>query len=113
MAETLLDSQAAALTAKAVEMALQGDTVALRLCLERVLPPRRDRPIMLALPPLNSAADAPRAMAAIVAAVAAGDLTTPEAADLAALVERFVRAIEAADLAVRLAAIEHQLEARE
>lgn len=111
-AEALLDGQAEALTTKAVAMALEGDSVALRLCLERVLPPRRDRPIMLALPALETAADAPKAMAAIVAAVADGTVTASEAADMAALVERFVKAIEASDLAVRLSAIEKQLENR-
>jgi hypothetical protein len=44
-AEALLDGEAEALTRKAVEMALRGDTVALRLCLERLMPPRRDRPV--------------------------------------------------------------------
>lgn len=32
----LLDGEAATLTRKAVEMALEGDTTALRLCLERI-----------------------------------------------------------------------------
>ena len=111
-AETLLDGEAETLTRKAVDLALEGDTAALRLCLERVCPPRRDRPIMFSLPPLVTAADAPRAMAAIVKAVAAGDLTAPEAGDMAGLIERFVKAIEASELAVRLAAIEKQLETR-
>jgi hypothetical protein len=109
-AEMLLDGEAAALTRKAVDMALDGDTTALRLCLERICPPRRDRPVRFDLPPLVTAADAPRAMAAIAAAVAAGDLTAGEAADLAGLVERFVKAIEASELAQRLSAIEKQLE---
>jgi len=111
-AETLLDGQAEALTTKAVALALDGDSVALRLCLERVLPPRRDRPIMLALPPLETAADAPKALAALVAAVADGTVTASEAADMAALIERFVKAIEASDLDYRLSAIEKQLENR-
>ena len=49
-AEALLDGEAEALTRKAVEMALEGDPVALRLCMERVLSPRRDRPVRFALP---------------------------------------------------------------
>ena len=57
------------------EMALGGDTVALRLCLERILPPRRERPAHFALPELRSPADAAAAIAAIAAAVADGDLT--------------------------------------
>ena len=46
-AEALLDGEAEALTRKAVELALEGDTVALRLCLERLLPPRKSRRVTL------------------------------------------------------------------
>ena len=38
-AEALLDGEAEALTRKAIELALDGDTTALRLCLERLMPP--------------------------------------------------------------------------
>ena len=44
-AEALLDGEAEALTRKAVEMALAGDGTALRLCLDRIIPPRRERPV--------------------------------------------------------------------
>jgi hypothetical protein len=37
----LLDGEAEALTRKAVELALDGDASALRLCLDRVVGPRR------------------------------------------------------------------------
>jgi hypothetical protein len=71
-AETLLDGEAEALTRKAVEMALSGDTTAMRLCLERIAPPRKDRPVTFALPKLETAADAITACAALVEAVASG-----------------------------------------
>jgi hypothetical protein len=38
-AELLLDGEAEALTRRAVELALAGDGMALRLCLERIIPP--------------------------------------------------------------------------
>jgi len=38
-AEQLLDGEAEALTRRAIEAALGGDTVALRICLDRILPP--------------------------------------------------------------------------
>jgi len=57
-AETLLDGEAEALTRKAIELALAGDPIALRLCLDRILPPRRERPLRFVLPKLRSAADA-------------------------------------------------------
>src|SRR5689334_3084270 len=43
-AEALLDGEAEALTRKAIEMALAGESTALRLCLNRILSPRRERP---------------------------------------------------------------------
>jgi Family of unknown function (DUF5681) len=71
--EALLDGEAEGLTRKAVEMALAGDTVALRLCLERLMPPRKDRPVALALPPLQGTTDLPAITAALLSAAAAGD----------------------------------------
>ena len=56
-AELLLDSEATALTRKAVELALAGDQAALRLCLDRTVAPRRERSVELALPPIHSAND--------------------------------------------------------
>ena len=57
-AEALLDGEAEALTRKAVEMALAGDGTALRLCLDRIIPPRRERPVRFKMPVLQSPADA-------------------------------------------------------
>src|SRR5713101_4821288 len=67
-AELLLDGEAEALTRKAVELALAGDAVALRLCLDRIIPPRRGRRVQLGLAPLRGAADLGATMAAITTA---------------------------------------------
>ena len=107
-AEALLDGEAAALTRKAVELALAGDTVALRLCLERILPIRRERPIEFALPALRSAADAAAAIAAITGAVAVGELMPGEAVELARLVETFVKAVESHEFEQRLRLLEER-----
>src|SRR5712675_889122 len=69
-AESLLDGDAEAITRKAVELAKGGDLTAIRICMDRFFPPRKDRPIPFDLPKLERATDAGRAMAAIVAAVA-------------------------------------------
>ena len=89
-------------------MALGGDTVALRLCLERILPSRRERPAHFALPELRSPADAAAAIAAIAAAVADGDLTPSEAGELAKLVDTYVRTPETSDFDRRLRAVEEK-----
>ena len=68
----LLEGEAEALSRKAIETALEGDTTALRLCLERIAPPRKDAPVTFDLPPMQSATDAAKAAASVLEAVASG-----------------------------------------
>lgn len=104
--ESLLDGEAEALTRKAVELALAGDIAALRLCLDRILPPRKDRPVSFEMPPINTAEDAKAASAALLAAVAAGSLTPSEAAEIGKLVDSYVKAIEITEVLARLDKLE-------
>ena len=46
--ESLLLGQAEALTQTAVTKALEGDSVALRLCMDRIAPAPKDQPVHLA-----------------------------------------------------------------
>jgi Family of unknown function (DUF5681) len=87
IAEQLLDGEAEAITRKVIELAQQGDLTALRLCLERIVPPRRERPVNFTLPEINSVDHASKAMAAITTAVATGELTPTEAAELSRVIE--------------------------
>ena len=73
------------MTRKAIELAKAGDLAALRVCLDRIAPPRKDRPVLFELPPVSSAADAAKAAAALLEAVAVGDLTPSEASELGLL----------------------------
>ena len=111
-AELLLDGEAEALTRRAVELALAGDGMALRLCLDRIIPPRRGRPVQLALPPVRGAADLGGTMAAITNAAASGAITPGKAAELARVVEIFVRAVETSDFERRLKDLEDSYAAR-
>jgi len=105
-AELLLDGEAAALTRRALELALEGEPRALRLCLERIIPPRRQRPVQLDLAPVRSVADLGSAMAGITTAAASGAITPGEAAELARVIEIFVRAVEVSDFDRRLRQLE-------
>jgi hypothetical protein len=109
LAEQLFDGEADALVRKAIQKAKQGNVPALRLCLDRILPPRRERPVYFKLPQLGSAGDASKAMAAVTMAVTAGELGVSEAADLSKLIDAYVRTIEATDLERRLQAIEQRI----
>ena len=104
--EDLLDGQAEGLTQKAVDLALEGDTTALRLCLERIAPARKDTPVNFDLPPMKSAQDASQAAQAVLQAVSEGQLTPLEGASVMALVEGYRKALETTELEQRITALE-------
>jgi hypothetical protein len=104
--EAILDGEAEALTRRAIEMALEGDGPAMRMCLDRLMPVRKDRPITFSLPEIETAADLTKATRALMQGVADGEITPSEAAELSKLVDAHVKAIEAVDFATRLAALE-------
>ena len=104
----LLEGQAEALTRRAVELALGGDTTALRLCLDRLAPPRKDNPVQFALPQMTTARDAAEAAAAVLQAASEGELTPTEAAQIMTLVDSYRRTLEVTELEARVAALEGQ-----
>jgi hypothetical protein len=107
--ETLLDGQAEALTQKAIELALGGDMTALRLCLDRILPVRKDRPVVFQIPEIQTAADAKTAIAALLTAVSAGSLTPSEAAEVGKLIDALLKAIEVTEVLTRLEKLEQRV----
>jgi hypothetical protein len=104
--EALLEGEAEALTRKAIEQALAGDMTALRLCLERICPAVKERPVSFPVPKVETADDVPVALAALMQAVAAGELAPGEAATLAGVVEKWRSAYETSELERRLSALE-------
>lgn len=86
-AEMLLDGEAQTLTRKAIELALAGDPTALRLCMERLLPPRKERPTPLALPNVQNHHDIPKVLGVILSSIADGSLTINEAQGVVDLIE--------------------------
>jgi hypothetical protein len=100
--ENLLDGQATALTQIAIDLALAGDMAALRLCPDRILPPRKDRPVTFQLPEIKNAQDAAVIVSSVLSAVAVGELTPADTAEIGKLIDSYVRAFETAELAERL-----------
>jgi len=111
IAQALLDGEADALVRKCVELALEGNPTAMKLCLERLVP-RRGRSVKLALPVIESAADIAPAMTAIAQAAAEGAITPYDGAELSRIVESCVRALEVADFERRLRELEEYHAAR-
>ena len=90
-------------------MAMNGDPMLLRLCLDRLCPPRRDRHVAFPLRRMKTAADAPKAGAQIAAAVASGELTPSEAEHLSGFMVNYVKALDAAEFERRLRAAEAEV----
>nr|WP_276039925.1 hypothetical protein [Sphingomonas sp. GM_Shp_1] len=104
----MLEGQHEALTKAAIDKALEGDTVALRLCLDRLAPPRRDALVSIDLPPVKTAADAVSASSAILASLSAGEVTPDEAGRVMALLTAHKAIVETGDLEQRIAALEER-----
>jgi hypothetical protein len=109
--EALIDGQGEAIGAKAVEMALKGDSSMLRAMLNTLVPRRRDRAVEFELPPVDTAADALKASSAVLAACSRGELSPNEAAEIMGLISTHVRTIEVAELETRLSALEKRQDA--
>ena len=103
--EALIDA-ATEIATKAIELAKAGDATMIRALLDRAAPPRRDRHIPVELPPMERAADAVKAAAAIAQAVADGELTPSEASELSDFVANYAKALEISDLEARLQRLE-------
>ena len=104
--EILLDGEGENITRKCVEMAISGDSVALRLCMERLLAPSKDRPVSIDLPRLTRAEHLPEAAAKIIEAVSQGEIDPATANRIMQLVEVSRRTIETEDLEKRLEKLE-------
>jgi hypothetical protein len=104
--ESLLEGEAETLARKVVELAKAGDLQALRLCMDRLAPPRKDSPVTFDLPELKTVSDAVLAMGALVKAVAKGDLTPTEAAELTRMVQAFAKIVESAEFEDRIQKLE-------
>ena len=106
--ESLLHGQAEELTQTAVTKALEGDSVALRLCVECIAPAPKDQPVSFSLPKMKNAMDASEAAGSVLTAVSAGELTPIEATRVMGLIDSYRRTLELTEIEQRLQALEHR-----
>ncbi len=102
----LLKPHAAKLVKKVVDLALAGDVSALRICIDRIIPPVRENRLSIALPVVKDVAGCTAAQAKVLQAVTKGDLLPGEAEALSSLIEHQRRGLESHDLAARVLALE-------
>ena len=104
--EELLEGQAEVLTQKAIERALEGDVTALRLCIDRIAPARKDAPVSFDLPSMQSAQVAAQAAEAVLSAVSDGETTPLEGAAVMGMVEQYRRTLELTEFEKPIDALE-------
>ena len=105
--ESLLRGQAEALTQTAVTEALEGDSVALRLCMERIAPAPKDQPVSFSLAKMKNALDASEAAGSVLSAVSEGEANpTIEATCVMGLIDSYRRTLELTEIEERLQALE-------
>ena len=106
--ESLLQGQAEALTQTAVMKALEGDSVALRLCMERIAPAPKDHPVSFSLPNIKNVLDASEAAGSVPTAVSEGEQTPIEATCVMGLIDSYRRILELTEIELRLKALEEK-----
>jgi hypothetical protein len=104
--DAILNEEAASLLRTAIERAKGGDGSALRLALERIQAPLKERSIKIDMPPIEGVNDLPRAIGFVVGAVSKGALTPSEGTALTGMLGSLRSAYELVDLAKRIDAIE-------
>jgi hypothetical protein len=107
--EQILETEGEALVRAAITKARAGDVAALKACLDRLMPPQKERCIKVDLSLVESAADVPKAIGAVVARVAAGELAPSDGSSLVGMLGSMRAAFELVDLQARLEAVEAKL----
>ena len=110
-AQEMLDKYAEPLTAKCLSLAMQGDHVALRLCMERIHPVRRGASIHVPLPPVVTAADVNRAAEKVTQSVGRGKITPTDGAGLISILEGRLRIFGSVEWESRLSKAEEKVAA--
>jgi Family of unknown function (DUF5681) len=110
LAEKLMQNDAKNIVNAVLAAARDGDMTAARIVLDRIVPARRDSPVTFAMPKIESATDASKAMTAILEAVAAGEVTPGEAEGVTRIVEGFVKTLASSEFEARLRALEERTE---
>ena len=109
MAEMLFEEEIQAVCHQVINQAKEGNLQAAKIILDRLLPPKKDRPINFKLPIIQNAADSLKAGRLICHAVGTGELTPFEAESLSKIVEIQAKNIELYDFGLRLEAIEKHI----
>jgi hypothetical protein len=107
LAAALRPGEEVELVRKAIELAKDGDVPMLKFVLDRILP--KDRHVKLDVPQINDPHEAFHVLAAVVRAVAAGEIAPSEGAAVATLVAGLARFVDITEFENRIQALESEM----
>jgi hypothetical protein len=110
--ENIFSDEADRLSRKCIKLAMKGNIQALKLCIERICPVRKDVPINVQLPRVQSVEDATKLTTSLLEKVATGELTPSQGELLSRMIEKHVRVMQLTDLEARLQQLEERIETR-
>ncbi len=102
----LMEDHGEAMIKQCQVMAFKGDPTALRLCMERLMPPCKAPNSRFRLPPIKTAANLVKALSAVAQEVARGRLSAQEGESMSRLIESQRGAIEFKEFEKRIGALE-------
>jgi hypothetical protein len=106
--ENLLHGEGPSITRKLIELANGGELRAIRMCMDRLLPPGKAETVACDMPPMHNPMDAVAALTGVFEAVRTGDLTPAEAAKVAKLVHIWIDTMGKITFERRLRQVEKQ-----
>ena len=104
--QEMLERYSEPIVGKCIRMALEGDRIAMRLCMERVFPARRDGVVQLPSLQSQSVAEIAKSTDQVLKSVARGKISPSEGESISKLLNDRLKAIEAADFETRIAELE-------
>lgn len=108
VAEQLLQGELEAICRRLLQEAVEGNMQAIKMVLDRLLPPKRNISLAIDLPKLENSSDALKAIAYVTMAVSRGDLSIDDGEALSKMIEIYIKAMEAHDYETRLSMIEQK-----
>jgi hypothetical protein len=108
-AQNLLDEYTPHLVRKCIALALQGDRSAMRLCMERISPARRDAYIRMNLPAIKNAQDVDKAAEKVTQGIRRGEITPAQGGTMMNILQGRSRVIETVILEGRLEKLEKNM----
>ncbi len=102
----LLEGDLEAITQVCVDKAKEGDMMAVKLILDKVIPNAKERRLSVKLPQVEGVANIPAVLAAVLESVSNGELTPGEGQTITAMLETYRKGVELNDIEARLKALE-------